>query len=227
MYWKDTAQDAAYRVPDDIVDLQFRVNCRKLPVDHAYALRTAIVEALPWLAGEPLAGIQMAYGAEAGSGWARPGDDGAVMHLSRRARLNLRLPKHRLEQATRLEGRTLDVGGHECAVLGSKVRLLSTHGTLFTRGLTPAAPDERTFLDDTARMLAELGVRPPKMMGGLVRVIRTPQQDIETRSLMLDGLKPREAVLVQQRGLGERRELGCGVFVPHKGVSAVREEPEE
>ncbi len=227
MYWEDTAQGTAYQVPGDVVDLSFKLHCRSLPLDHAYALRAALEQVLPWLADEPLAAVHIICGAESGNGWRRPQGDGAVIHLSRRARLNLRLPQPRLEQAMQLTGSALDVDGHECAVGESKARPLSTHATLFARHLAPAASDEETFLDNAARMLAELGIRPLKMMGGLSRVIRTPRQTVATRSLMIDGLKPPESVLVQQRGLGDRRELGCGIFLPHKSINPVREEPDE
>lgn len=227
MYWQDTTRGARYKVPDDVVDLSFRIRCRSLAADHAYLLKTALTKALPWLADEPSAGIHLGYGAESGNGWMRPGGDGAIIHLSRRARLSLRLPKRRVDQAARLEGRTLDVGGHECALGESKVRLLSTHGTLFARHLAPGESDEQTFLGDAADMLAELGVSPLKMMSGLSRVLRTPQRDIKTRSLMIDGLPPRESVLVQQCGLGDWRELGCGIFLPHKSIDAVPGKPDE
>ncbi len=224
MYWQDDTPNAEYRVPDDVVDLSFGVRCRNLPADHAYALKKALEAALPWLADEPLAGMQTVHGAESGNGWTRPDGDDAIIHLPRRARLNLRLPQHRVEQAAQLAGQTLDIAGHECVVGESKLRPLSTHTTLFARYLTPAAPDEETFLDNAAQLLAELGIRPLKMMSGLGRVIRTPQQNITTRSLLIDGLKPPESVLVQQRGLGERRELGCGIFLPHKNIDAVYKE---
>ncbi len=226
MYWEDETRGDTYRVPNDIVDVNFRIRCRHLPVDHAYSLKTAIEKALPWFTDEPFAAIHTVYGAESGNGWIRPDADDAVIHLSKRTRLNLRLPQHRVEQAMRLNGHTLDIAGYECIVGEGKVRPLSTHGTLFARYLSPAAADEETFLNNAARMLADLGVKPPRMMAGLSRVIHTPQQDITTRSLMLDGLKPPESVLVQHCGLGEWHELGCGIFLPHKSIDSVNKEAE-
>ncbi|MDH3609566.1 MAG: hypothetical protein OEQ24_10045 [Gammaproteobacteria bacterium] len=44
-----------------------------------------------------------------------------------------------------------------------------------------------------------------------------------TRSLMIDGLKIEESIYLQQRGLGEGRLVGCGLFMPHKGIEAVGE----
>ena len=226
MYWEDTEQGAGYKAPGDVVELVFRLGCSSLPLDHAYALRVVLERALPWFATEPRATAYIAYGAESSNGWVRPEGDGAVIQLSRRARLNLRLPRQHVERAMRLVGSTLDIDGHSCVIRESKVRPLSAHATLFSRHLAPAAGEE-AFLNNAAGMLAELGVRPPKMMSGLSRVIRTPRHAIETRSLMIDGLKPWESVLVQQRGLGEHRKLGCGIFLPHKSIHSVYPKPKE
>ena len=226
MYWEDTTQESDYKVPDDVVDLSFKLRCPTLPADHAYSLSVAIREALPWLE-EILTGIYILCGAESGNGWMRQDSDDALIHLSKRARLNLRLAKQHIEQATQLEQQTLNINNHSCAVGESKVRLLSTHGTLFARHLILTSLDEETFLSNAAQMLAELGVKPLKMIGGLNRTIQTPQQTIKTRSLMIDGLTPQESILVQQRGLGTQKELGCGIFLPHKGIAAVRKKPNE
>ena len=225
MYWEDTAQEPRYTVPEDIIDLSFRVRCRCLPANYAAPLETALATLLPWFADEPLAGIYMAYGAEFGNGWARQSGGDALVHLSSRARLNLRLPKTRIRQAAQLEGRSIDILGHRCDIGSSKTRLLSTHGTLFTRHLSPVGCDEEAFLENAAHLLGELGIRPPKMLAGLSRVIDTPRRKIETRSLMVDGLKPQESVLLQQHGLGKGRTLGCGLFLPHKSISAIDGKP--
>ena len=42
-----------------------------------------------------------------------------------------------------------------------------------------------------------------------------------TRALMVADLSPEESVSLQQQGLGDDRLLGCGLFVPHKGIDAV------
>ena len=225
MYWEDTTQEPRYKVPEDIIDLSFRTHCRCLPANYAASLEAALVALLPWLGDEPLAGIYMVYGAESGNGWIRQSGDDALVHLSARARLNLRLPRARIRQAAQLEGRNLDILGYRCGIGKSKTRLLSTHGTLFTRHLPSAVGDEEAFLENAARMLGELGIKPLKMLAGLSRVIDTPRQKIETRSLMVDGLKPQESVLLQQRGLGKWRTLGCGIFLPHKSISAIDGKP--
>lgn len=221
MYWEDPADSPSCKVSEEIVDLGFRIKCRCLPADYAFALETTLTAVLPWLPDEPSAGIYLAYGAEFGNGWVRQTGDDALIYLSRHARLNLRLPQARIHQAMQLQGQTLNLAGYQCTTGPGRLKLLSTHGTLYARHLTPAAGDEGIFLENAAGMLRELDIKPLKMMAGRSRSIDTPQQKIETRSLMIDGLRPEESVRVQQRGLGKERRLGCGIFLPHKGIAAI------
>lgn len=224
MYWEDSAKSSPYKVPEEIVDLRFRLKCRCLPADHAFALETSLSAALPWLADEPSVGIYLMCGAESGNGWMRQSGDNALIYLSGRARLNLRLPQVRVRQAMQLQGQALDFAGHRCEIGEGKPRLLSTHGTLYTRHLAPALGNEEAFLENAAKMFGELDIKPLKMMPGLSRNIDTPQRKIDTRSLMIDGLTPGESVLVQQCGLGKWRRLGCGIFFPHKGIAAINDD---
>jgi len=46
---------------------------------------------------------------------------------------------------------------------------------------------------------------------------------MHTRSLMLADLTVEEAVKLQQQGLGADRKLGCGLFIPHKGINPVKQ----
>ena len=38
---------------------------------------------------------------------------------------------------------------------------------------------------------------------------------------MLPGLSKQQSILIQDKGLGEGRIFGCGLFVPHKSIDAV------
>ncbi|TNF84895.1 MAG: type I-MYXAN CRISPR-associated protein Cas6/Cmx6 [Gammaproteobacteria bacterium] len=225
MYWEETKSQDTYQVPDDIVDLVFDISCRTLPVDHHHALSVAIASALPWFRGEELAGMHPVHVAESGNGWMRPENPADLLHLSRRTKLVLRVPGHRVDAARALSGRTLDVGGFELGVGDATPRMLSEITTLFSRYVV-ANPDhdETEFLDDVVRQLAELDIRPRKMLPGRIKHIRTPEQQLTTRSLMVADLEREEAVRLQRRGLGPHRHLGCGIFIPHKDINEVRDE---
>ena len=114
--------------PADIVDAVFAIDCRSLPVDHAFALSAAIQAALPWFADEPEAGLHTVHGAASGAGWKRPEGEDALLQLSQRTKLVLRLPGSRLQDAAALTGRTLDVAGHPMRVGRLSPRALARIG---------------------------------------------------------------------------------------------------
>ncbi|HEU5283501.1 MAG TPA: type I-MYXAN CRISPR-associated protein Cas6/Cmx6 [Burkholderiales bacterium] len=210
-------------VPGDIVDAVFAISCRSLPVDHAYALSQAIQAALPWFTTESRAGLHIIRAAESGSGWMRPEDPHTLLHLSQRTKLVLRLPKHRLEAAAVLLGRTLDVAGHALRVDRLSLRPLSRITTLFSHCVMLAAGGgESDFLLAAAEQLDALGIQPGDMLCGRLTSIATPGRTLQTRSLMLAGLTLEQSVLLQQHGLGTERKLGCGVFIPHKAIGDLR-----
>jgi len=224
MYWQETKETERYIVPDDIVDVVYNIQCRCLPVDHAYALSEAVARALPWFADEEHAGLHTIHVAESGNGWMRPDRADELLHLSRRTKLTLRLPKHRIDDAGKLTGQTLDVAGNSLQVEKSAVKPLSSITTVFSRYVvTRDGADENAFLQDAMAQIGAMGIRPRKMLCGMERVIATPDRLIHTRSLMLADLTVEEAVKLQQQGLGEDRKLGCGLFIPHKGINPVKQ----
>ncbi|UCC56219.1 MAG: type I-MYXAN CRISPR-associated protein Cas6/Cmx6 [Gammaproteobacteria bacterium] len=227
MFWSDDSEKKpAFVVPDNIVDLAFQISCPTLPIDHAYVLSTAILQALPWLVDEEQAGIHLVHGASSGHGWTRPQDPGKeVLHLSRRTRLRLRLPRHRLEDAGELSGRTLDIDGHSMGIGKSSVHLLSAISTLFARYVvTREAIDEAEFLEQVAGELGGQGIPCRKMLCGIPHTHSFPDGPVFTRSLMVAELEPEQSVRLQQQGLGGGRKTGYGLFIPHKGIRPVKAE---
>jgi CRISPR-associated protein Cas6 len=207
----------------DVVDAVFAISCRSLPVDHAYALSQAIQAVLPWFAADPEAGLHIIRAAESGSGWMRPEGPDMVLHLSQRTRLVLRLPQRRLDAATALLGRTLDVAGHALRVDRLSARPLSPITTLISHCVLLAGCDgESEFGLAAVQELAALGIRASTMLCGRVTALATPERTYQTRSLMLAGLTPEQSLDLQRRGLGAQRTLGCGLFIPHKDVGDLR-----
>lgn len=226
MFWQEEKEEIpVFAVPDDIVDLSFAVGCKCLPMDHAYALSEALQQALPWLADEADAGLHLIHGAESGNGWYRPQDtEGAVIHLSRRTRMSLRLPKERIDDAAALQGAVLDVAGYPLEVGASTVKKLSSLPTLFARHVIAAADlSEQAFLEQVVAELRDLDIRVTKLMCGKSHDLRGPDSITHTRSVMIADLDPEESVRLQQKGIGPGRKIGCGLFIPHKGIKPVKE----
>jgi len=224
MYWNQEVSPETLPVPDDVSDLLFGLECRQLPVDHAYALGEALRTALPWMSEEPLVAVHSIHVAGSQNGWERPvhGTDSFLL-LSRRTRLGIRAPKHRIEDLLAgLPGTRLEVGGCPMTIREGKVRPLSRETTLLARHVV-AQPDqdEEDFLAGSARALAEMGIRVRKALCGKSTALETPSGSVHTRSLLLADLDIEESFVLQRLGLGPNRLMGCGVFIPHKGVDAV------
>jgi CRISPR-associated protein Cas6 len=227
MYWNDdNERKPGFVVPDDIVDLAFRISCPTLPIDHAWILSQRLGQALPWLENEEHAGIHLIHGASSSHGWKRPEDPGSeLLHLSRRTRLRLRLPKRRLDDARELTGKTLDIGGHSLEVGHSSVQLLSALPTLFARYiLTREEVSEEQFLGAAASELRAMDINCRKLLCGIPHSHAFPEGPLFTRSLMVADLEPEQSVRLQQLGLGAGRKSGFGLFIPHKGIKPVKDQ---
>jgi CRISPR-associated protein Cas6 len=230
MYWNDDKdRKAEFVIPDDVIDLAFRIGCPTLPLDHAHALSSALLTALPWLEDEEYAGIHLIHGAASGNGWFRPEDtESGLLHLPKRTRLRLRIPRNRLQEAQGLTGQSLDIDGHPLQVGKAEVSLLSSLPTLFSRYVqTREDLDETEFLEEAARQLKALDIPCRKMLGGITHTMKFPDGAVFTRSLMVADLAPEQSVRLQQAGLGEGRTIGCGLFLPHKGINPVKESASE
>lgn len=223
MFWQDEEDKIHVKVPDDIVDVLFALDCRSIPVDHAFALSQALLDPAPWLS-EPGCAIHLIHGAGSQNGWERPEHGiGRQLHLSRRTKLCIRVPKSRIASLKNaLEGEVIKVAGSALRIGAGKQRLLSREGTLLARYVAhPAGLNENGFLSWAVEELAGSGIRVHKAIGGKSTPLSTPDGPLETRSLLLADLAPDESILLQQRGLGPHHEMGCGIFLPHKGINAV------
>ena len=221
MYWTEHNEDAIDAVPDAVVDLAFNIRCRCLPIDHAYTLSQALLQALPWLDKEERAGLHLIHGAESSHGWQRPEDPNhEVLHLSRRTKLVLRLPKERVADARELTGGVLQIGGYRMEVGEARVRMLSALTTIFSRHVVANEnEDEEQFMQRAAEQMRAMNISVRKLLCGRSRVFHLPGERIFTRRLMATDLTREESIRLQQEGLGPGRKLGFGLFIPHKGIT--------
>ena len=223
MLWEDEDKQVEFVQPDNVVDLSFKINCKQLPTTHAWELSQALYEILPWLSDEPEVGVHQIHGATAGNGWERPAD-GELIHLSKRTRMSLRMPRARVEETMSLIGAKMDVAGYEIEIGAVTEKPLNPLATLFSRYVVvPDGLDEDGFMQWVVDELAQRDIKLRKMLCGIDHTIHTPNKDIETRSLMMADLDKQASIALQEQGIGAHRHLGCGIFMPHKGIKAVGE----
>ena len=217
MYWQDE-EEQELDVPTRIIDLVFAMESRMLPVDHAHALREAVIGELPWLADERDAGIQHIFPADSGNGWTGPEEAGEpYFYPSRRTKFVLRLPAEHSEKALELSEKTLEILDCSLTIKNASKRSLSREVNLYARYV--AGPEEeQNFLEEVVGELRELGIQARKVVCGKSGTIATPEGEIHVRSVLLADLKLEESFKLQERGVGPYRQLGCGIFLPHKSV---------
>lgn len=212
----------------EVVDLAFRVTGESVPVDHGYLLYSAVCSALPevhaaaWLGIHPLDGEPM-------------GSTPERLRLRPRGALKLRAPAARIAELLRISGRTLMVGSAPLRLGPPTIFALEPAGSVDARAvhirLTEAPrrdnPDlDRPTLDMPAmkaatvreleRQLGELGVSGSVELLGK-RTLTIGAQRLVTFSTRVSGLEPEASLLLQARGLGGKRAMGCGIFRPTRG----------
>ena len=210
-----------------ILDILFRVIGTEVPADHGYALFGAVSRILEsdrdrWLHGNPHIGLHTIRGAR--------GVPGRYL-LSGTASFGLRLPGELLPRSLKLAGKSIELDGCRLRVGVGQTRALIPVTTLHCRiATTRNGNDPDRFDAEIARQAAVLDIhgrifRVPQREPGSDgrdssrRVVRVRDKRIVGYALLATELTAEESIRLQERGLGGRRRMGCGVFVPVGAVS--------
>lgn len=190
-----------------VIDLAFRLRGTELPVDHGYHLFSAVSKAVPHLHEASGWGVHPVRGTPLGNG---------ALALSDSSRLVLRLPADRIPQAIPLAGKRLDVGDRTCHVGVPEIRSLRPAAHLFSRIVTikgfEGQPGE--FAEACGRQLVAMDVRKHQVQVKKRRVMDVKGYAVVGYSVRLSGLDEADSLRIQERGLGGKRKMGAGVFVP-------------
>lgn len=222
VFWnEENEHQPPLEAPEDVFDIVFKLSGKCLEIDHAYDLSQALSQIIPDQSYFQL-GIHQIRVAESGNGWNRPMNSGAIMQLSRRTKLAIRADLDSQDDVRSISGKMLELGGWQIKIGESSIRKLSMLGTLFSHAVScdEHLPEEH-FLAEVAEQLERMDISVSKMICGKTGSIRTDVGNVFTRSLMIADLKPEESIRLQKQGIGESRNLGCGIFIPHKGIDAV------
>ena len=190
------------------VDLAFRLNGSAISVDHGYALYAALSQAVPEIHQTTNIGVQPIRGAYSGNG---------KLQLSDSSRLILRLPDIALRPYLKLAGKRLKVDECPLYVGVPEVRLLLPAARLRARLVTiKGFLQEEEFLAAAMRQLQQLGVHGRAHLGER-RTLRVKDKQVVGFETFVTQLTAEESLDIQEDGLGGRRKMGCGVFVPWGG----------
>lgn len=211
-----------------MLDLVFALSGNKIPADHGYFLHSALSGIFPVLHNMKQrgnTGVHPIYGIPCGN---------RMLALGGKSRLILRIPADKVADYLELCGRQLEIGSEVISVETPSSRKLRPAAALKSRLVTIkgfTSPHE--FLDAAHRQLQELNIRgkahliPRKdslasedrsdnreTSPFIKRTISIKGKSIVGFALVVTDLTADESLLLQISGLGGRRTMGCGIFVP-------------
>ena len=190
------------------IDLAFAVlGQQPIAADHGYVLYSALSRAVPSLHTSLGIGIHPIRGQQIGD---------RRLSLTAHSRLVLRVDTDHIAQVLPLAGQQLDLAGAKLRVGVPQVWPLQPAPALRSRLVTTKnCQDQSRFESELRRQLDALDVASavivtiPKR-----RTLRIKDKEVVGYEVLLEGLTAEESLNVQEKGLGGRRHMGCGVFVP-------------
>jgi CRISPR-associated protein Cas6 len=196
-----------------IVDIFFGVRGSRVSADHGYALYGALARVLEtpegaWFHQLDQVGLHLLRGAY---------DPRGQLLLGPRARFGLRLPAALIPKVLALAGKRLVIGGDTLRVGVPHVQALRPAPALAARMVTTRnGQDEGRFDREIARQLSALEIAASPIRGRR-RIVRIKDKTVVGYGVRIAGLNAAESLRLQEHGLGGRRKMGCGVFVPVRG----------
>lgn len=194
------------------LDLLFPLQGEQVPVEHGYLLYAALAHHLEtpadqWLHENEAIGLHLIRGRYMGSGLL------ALNH----ARFGLRIPTDLIPKFLPLAGKAIQLGDHRLHIGIPQPQALSPAATVYAHLVTTKnGQDEARFDQEIARQLAALDIHG-KAQRGPRRIFRIKDKHVVAHALLVSELSAEESIRLQEEGLGGRRKLGCGVFVPWQG----------
>lgn len=209
-----------------MVDVAFKIECQRLPADHAAALTGSLCTKLSWLKDTENTGVHPIHVAGSQNGWQRPEvEDNEDLFLSKRTRLRIRIASTYADKLIdTLNHSSLSVDGYTLNVLEGQKNTLQHSATLFSRYTVYeeiSSDDEAVFTQHVIQECEQLGFAPTKLLCGKTHVVATDQGNVSTRSVLLADVPVEKSLTLQDHGLGDFRLMGCGLLIPHKDTAAV------
>ncbi len=199
-----------------MIDLSFVLTgTADIPADHGYHLYAAISRALPSVHEPNKIGIHPIRGRLVGD---------RRMQICDFSRLTIRVAPERIPDLLPLARTQLNIAGTPIGMRVPEVHALKPATALRSRLVTikvsgdrseTRPPDEASFLTAVRRQLDTLNVSSEAQLTlGKRRTLRIKDKEVVGYELLVSALTAQESIALQERGLGGRRHMGCGIFVP-------------
>jgi CRISPR-associated protein Cas6 len=215
------------------VELSFGVIGQTLPADHGYGLYGAISKQHPNLHDLEGLALNTIFGNRNRNG---------EIELTDESRLLIRCPSSSIMAVLSLAGTQLSLGRHNFRLGAPEIRQLRAFSELKARLVTIKHPSSQFvdvtpdwFLDACDRQLKALGINasvgipldnadePARKAMQIKRKDQGRQKGKKREtdcvigySVIVADLMPEDSILLQSKGIGGKRKMGCGYFVPYQ-----------
>lgn len=191
-----------------LLDLEFPLNSSApIAVDHGYHLYAGLCRVLDQLHSENSIAIHPVRGRQIGN---------RLVQLMPWSTLRLRLPQDAIGDMISLSGKSIQIDDSKVNLGVPSVKALVPAAALRSRLVTIKGfqqPDP--FAEAVRRQLNALGLNERCVLTvAKRRTLRIKDKEVVGFEVILEELLPNESMAVQEVGIGGRRHMGCGVFVP-------------
>ncbi len=197
---------------EPFIELSYPVSGRLLPADHGYGLYAAIVHLQPAVRQESELSILTVPGI--------PDREGKIL-LTEQSHLRIRVPVSKSRLVYALAGKKIRIGKHEVLIGIPEISLLQPAPALRARIVTLKGHTEpEDFLAAAQRQLdsleiaGEIQIPLNRDKAPSRKTIKIKCHTIVGFTIEVTGLSDSDSLKLQREGLGGRRHMGCGVFVP-------------
>ena len=185
------------------VDLCFHIRGRFLDVDHGFALYGAISRILPIIHEDEEIGVKLISGNYIGNG---------RLDIAPYSKLVIRLPASKIRKYINLAGRTLTLGSDKVFVGTPNTRMLQSTSELYAHLVTTRnGQEQERFEREIQNQMGKFEIHSGLKVGKR-RTFQVHGKQVVGFSVFLSELTEHESIMMQERGLGGRRKMGCGFF---------------
>ncbi|MCT7966016.1 type I-MYXAN CRISPR-associated protein Cas6/Cmx6 [Laspinema sp. D1] len=182
------------------------------PSDSNYGFYSALIHQIPELRQLDHWGLLTTPGI--------PEQRGKIL-LTERSHFRIRVPASHIPLVYQLAGQTLHIGKHEIRVGIPTISMLQAASALKARIVTiKNGMEVDSFLNAARRQMEALGVKgelsvPTDKDGTPSRkTIKIKRFTIVGFTTLVTGLSDEDSLILQEEGIGGRRHMGCGYFLP-------------
>ncbi len=191
-----------------LLDLEFPVfSTSAITVDHGYHLYSGLSRALSTVHSENGIGVHPIRGTQVGN---------RMLQIMPWSRVRIRTPQDNVGDLISLSGKSINVGDRKVRLGVPQLHALEPATALRSRLVTiKGFQDAETFAEAVRRQLDALEISDRVILTvAKRRTIRIRDKEVVGFEVILEALTAQESIAVQETGIGGRRHMGCGVFIP-------------